>query len=292
MNANKVITLAASTEARIRSTKINSMSSDEYRNSLQKLPTAAVPKKNVNYLLRGLVPILFLAFWQLSSWLEISDNRVIPSPSTVLESFSELLGSGTLFTALGASLARAGTGLAIALAVGISFGVANALSKLSEVLTDSTFQIIRVIPFIALAPLFIIWFGIGEEFKIILIAVAGVYPAYLNTYAAVRQVDRRLIETGSAFGLTNLQIIGRIILPAASPGILVGIRLAMGVTLLALIVAEQVNASSGIGFLIYLAQQSFRIDIIIVGIIVYAILGILIDIVMRLLERSVNPWKY
>ncbi|HEY1921015.1 MAG TPA: ABC transporter permease [Streptosporangiaceae bacterium] len=240
--------------------------------------------------LKILVPVLVLVGWQLGSIKASSASFNLPSPTQVLEGFKELWQNGSIEAAIPASLARAGLGLLFGLAIGIFFGVMNGLFHLFEDLFDATFQIVRVIPFIALVPLFIIWFGIGEQMKIILIALACAFPAYINTYAAVRLVDRKLVEAGQTFGMNRARIIIQIILPASLPSILVGVRTAMGVSLLALIVAEQVNSPTGIGHIIYVASSSLRIDLIMVGIIMYAILGLLVDILMRFVERYSMPW--
>ena len=240
--------------------------------------------------LRIVVPVLVLVIWQLASLSLSADSFNLPTPTDVLHGFAELWRTGDIQRAIPASLARAGLGLAIGLLIGTSFGVMNGLFRISEELFDSTFQIVRVIPFIAVVPLFVIWFGIDESMKIILIALACVFPAYINTYAAVRLVDPKLVEAGQTFGMSHGEIIWQIVLPAALPSILVGVRYAMGVSLLALIVAEQVNSKSGIGYVVYVAQSALRIDLILVGIIMYAILGLLVDVLMRLVEKYSMPW--
>ncbi|EIC83098.1 nitrate/sulfonate/bicarbonate ABC transporter inner membrane protein [Serratia sp. M24T3] len=193
-------------------------------------------------------------------------------------------------SAIPASLARAGTGLFFGLVIGLVLGIANGLFKISEQLFDSSMQIVRIIPFIAVIPLFVVWFGIGEEMKIILIALACSFPVYINTYTAVKLVDNKLVEVGETFGLSYISIIFQIIIPSAFPTILIGIRYAMSTSLLALVVAEQVNSKSGIGNIIYIASNALRIDLIMVGIIIYAVLGIIVDITMRLVEFYSMPW--
>ncbi|WP_420752449.1 ABC transporter permease [Rhodococcus sp. O3] len=189
------------------------------------------------------------------------------------------------------SLTRAGVGLLIGGALGLVFGVLNGLSRLFEDLFDLPLQVARVVPFIALLPLLTITVGIGEESKITLIAIACLFPVYINTFSAVRDVDRKVVEAGKVFGLNRFQSSIQIIMPMALPGILVGIRYSMGVSLLALIVAEQINANAGVGYIIWLAQNSVRIDLIITGIIIYALLGVLVDLVMKGIERAAMPWK-
>jgi sulfonate transport system permease protein len=151
-------------------------------------------------------------------------------------------------------------------------------------------QIVRTIPFVAVTPLFLVWFGISEQMKIILVAMACTFPVYINTFSGVRQVDPKLVEVGRTFSMSRLRIIAQIVLPAALPSILVGVRYAMSTSLLALIVAEQVNSVNGIGHLIYLASNAVRLDLIMAGIITYAVLGVLVDVVMRLIERYSMPW--
>jgi sulfonate transport system permease protein len=264
---------------------------------LLKLPLVSPKQKRGNTiiaprnLVRVLVPLLILALWQLVSSAGIVSPRALPTPTTILEGFAELWEGGDLQAALPASLARAGWGLGVGIVIGIVAGVLNGLFRPFEELFDSTFQMVRLIPFIAAVPLLILWFGIGDLPKILLITLASLFPVYLNTYSGVRNVDIRLVEAGKVFGLSRLQLILQIVLPQAAPAILVGIRFAMGSSLLALIVAEQVNTNSGIGYIIFLAQSSMRIDLIVVAIIIYAILGIIVDIVMRLLEKLAMPWS-
>ncbi|WP_213765534.1 ABC transporter permease [Caballeronia sp. dw_19] len=240
--------------------------------------------------LRVLLPLLIIIVWQFTSSLAGHTGFQLPSPLDVLAGFQELWHSGDIQSAIPASLARAGAGLALGLVIGLTFGLTNGLLKLSEELFDSTLQIVRVIPFIAVVPLFLVWFGIGETLKLVLISLACVFPVYINTYAAVRLVDHKLVEVGQTFNISRLRIVLQIILPAALPTILVGVRYAMSTSLLALIVAEQVNSNAGIGHIIYLASNALRIDLIMVGIVVYAVLGILVDIFMRAVERFSMPW--
>ena len=242
-------------------------------------------------LLRVALPLIILAAWQLASGSGLLSPRALPPPVDVIEAFRQLLETGDLQAALPASLARAGAGLAIGLIIGIGFGLLAGLSRLSEELFDSTFQIVRLIPFISLVPLFIIWFGIGEQPKVLLIALACVFPAYLNTYSGVRNVDHRLVEAARTFGLSPVEVTFQVLLPAALPAVLVGVRYAMGVSLLALIVAEQTNSRAGIGYLIFVASGALRIDLIVACVLIYAVLGIAIDLVMRVIEKFLLPWR-
>jgi sulfonate transport system permease protein len=241
-------------------------------------------------LLRGLIPFFVVIVWQISSYTASNGGFQLPSPSDVLNGYVELWKNGDIQNAIPASLFRAGTGLFFGLIIGLILGVANGLFRISDELFDSSMQIIRIIPFIAVVPLFIVWLGIGEEMKIVLITLACAFPIYINTYGAVKLVDRKLIEVGQIFGMTRPQIILQVILPSAFPTMLIGLRYAMSTSLLALIVAEQVNSKNGIGYIIYLASNAIRVDLIIAGIIIYAVLGILVDVIMRLIEHYSMPW--
>ncbi|NMN59891.1 sulfonate transport system permease protein [Xanthobacter sp. SG618] len=240
---------------------------------------------------RALVPALLLAVWQASSNFGLVAPEVLPSPAEIIAAYAELIRTGELQAAISASLARALTGLALGASVGLVLGLFAGLWRVGEELFDAPLQMLRTIPFIAMIPLFIIWFGIGEQAKIALIFGATIFPVYLNTYSGVRGVDQKLIEAARVFGLSHGRIATRVIIPTALPSILVGLRFAAGVSLLALVAAEQINARSGIGFILINANQNQRTDIIIAGIIVYALLGIAIDLVMRVVERLALPWR-
>ncbi len=247
--------------------------------------------KSARFSSRALVPALLLAVWQASSNLGFVAPEVLPSPADIIAAYAELIRTGELQAAIPASLARALTGLALGASVGLVLGLFAGLWRVGEELFDAPLQMLRTIPFIAMIPLFIIWFGIGEQAKIALIFGATIFPVYLNTYSGVRGVDQKLIEAARVFGLSHGRIATRVIIPTALPSILVGLRFAAGVSLLALVAAEQINARSGIGFILINANQNQRTDIIIAGIIVYALLGIVIDLVMRLVERLALPWR-
>jgi sulfonate transport system permease protein len=261
------------------------------------LGASDTPERNRSWIsvgrggLRALVPIGLLAIWQIVSASGMVEPTVLPSPLTVIGAFGELIGTGELQTAIPASLRRALTGLALGAGTGLALGLFAGLWRIGEELFDAPLQMLRTIPFIAMIPLFIIWFGIGETAKVALIYGATIFPVYLNTYAGVRGVDPKLIEAARVFGLSPRQISLRVILPTALPSILVGIRFSAGVSLLALVAAEQINARSGIGYILNNANQNQRTDVIIAGIIVYALLGIVIDLAMRWIERSALPWR-
>lgn len=241
--------------------------------------------------LRALIPVLLIALWQLASSTGVVSEFVLPAPVSVLSAYRELLQSGDLQDALKISLARAALGLLLGGGAGLLLGVAAGLSKSAERGFDTVLQMLRTIPFIALVPIFVVWFGIGELSKIALIVGAAISPMYLSTYHAIRGIDPKLLELGRTFRLTRGHQIRLIILPTALPGILVGVRYSAATSLLALVAAEQINASAGIGFILNNANQFQRTDIIIAGILVYAVLGIGVDAFLRLVERKALVWR-
>ncbi|WP_238314321.1 ABC transporter permease [Methylobacterium crusticola] len=240
---------------------------------------------------RALAPLLLLGAWQLASATGFVAREVLPPPTDVAAAYGELISTGELQEALPVSLARSLVGLALGGGTGLVLGLCAGLWRRGEELFDAPLQMLRTVPFIAMIPLFIIWFGIGEGAKIALIYAATIFPVYLNTYAGVRGVDPKLIEAARVFDLAPRGIALRVILPTALPSILVGLRYSAGVALLALVAAEQINARSGIGYILINANVNQRADIIIAGIILYALLGILIDIIMRAVERLALPWR-
>ncbi|RAR56440.1 sulfonate transport system permease protein [Paraburkholderia unamae] len=240
---------------------------------------------------RAIVPALLIVLWQAASSLGVTSEFVLPSPASVLAAYRELWQSGDLQDALKISLARAALGLLIGGGAGLLLGVAAGLSKSAERGFDSVLQMLRTIPFIALVPIFVVWFGIGEVSKVALIVGAALSPMYLSTYHAIRGIDPKLLELGRTFRLSRRHQIRLIILPMALPGILVGVRYAAAIALLALVAAEQINASAGIGYILNNANQFQRTDIIIAGILVYAVLGIGVDALLRYVERKALAWR-
>jgi sulfonate transport system permease protein len=240
---------------------------------------------------RFVVPVLILLVWQGLDSSHLINSRLMPSPVTVAESFWQLLVTGQLLGNLWVSLVRVGVGLAIGVALGIAFGLFAGLSRLGEDTVDSTLQMIRTLPHLALIPLFILWFGIGETPKIALIALGSLFPIYLNLFAGIRAVDRKIIEAASTLDLTRAEIIWNVVLPGALPSFLVGLRYAVGIAWLTLVVAEQVNANSGIGYLVMNARDFLETDVIFVGLIIYALLGLATDQIVRWVERRALVWR-
>ena len=240
---------------------------------------------------RLLVPVLIIAAWQFVSEVGLVSDYVLPAPTAIIAAFQELIVTGELQRAIVTSSARAISGLVIGGTIGLVLGLFAGLWKLGDDVFDGPMQMLRMVPSIALIPLFIVWFGINESAKIALIITATAFPIYLNTYAGVRGVDNKLIEAGIIFGLDHRKLARRIILPTALPSILVGLRYAAGSSLLALVAAEQINARSGIGYILTIANQNQRVDIIMAGIIVYALLGLALAAFMSFVERVSLPWR-
>lgn len=242
-------------------------------------------------LVRLLVPALILLAWSLGSALGAIPENVLAAPWVVVASGWKLVASGVLWHHLSLSLTRAGIGLLLGGGIGLWLGIVAGLSKLGEELIDPTMQMFRAVPFLALIPLLIVWFGIGESSKILLIAVGAAKPMYLNAFGGVRNVDKKVIEAAKIFGLSKWQMVTEIYLPAALPSLMVGLRLAMTMSLLALIGVEVINTTQGIGFLMLQAQEYFQTEILIVCVVIYALFGLMTDLMVRLLERFIMPWR-
>lgn len=203
----------------------------------------------------------------------------------------ELWGNGQLPDALTTSLTRSGLGLLIGLAAGLTLGITTGFTRLGDELLDSSLQTLRTIPFLSLVPLFMVWFGINETAKILLIAVATTFPMYVSTSSGVRNTDPKLVEAMRSFGMGRLALVREVVLPGALPSLLAGLRLSMTLSVIALIAAEEINATAGIGYLMSQAQSYARTDILAVCILVYGLLGLTADILVRLLERLLMPWR-
>jgi sulfonate transport system permease protein len=236
------------------------------------------------------LPILLLVVWETVARSGIVTARLMPAPTTVALAFWRSLVDGSLFYHTLASTQRAFIGLLIGGGLGFVIGVLNGLWKPAETLLDSTLQMVRNIPHLALIPLVILWFGIDETAKIFLVVIGVFFPIYINTFYGVRTIDPHLIEMASVYGLDRKALIRRIILPGALPSILVGLRYALGFMWLTLIVAETISATSGIGYMTMNAREFLQTDIVLLGIIVYALLGKIADVATRAIEQRVLVW--
>jgi sulfonate transport system permease protein len=236
-------------------------------------------------------PMGLLLLWELGSRTGAIPTRILAAPSSVLVTFWSMIVSGEMASNLLVSLARAVTGLVIGVTLGAALALAASLSRRGELAVDPPMQMLRTVPALALSPLLIVWLGIGEAAKIALIAYATAFPIYLNLYNGVRGADVRLVEAARSFGLSNLEVIRHVILPAALPSFLVGLRYSLSVSVLMLIVAEQINAQAGLGYLINNARDFMRTDILVVCLLVYALIGLTADFIVRTLERHALAWR-
>jgi sulfonate transport system permease protein len=237
-----------------------------------------------------LLPLGILVVWQAASRLGFIAANVLPAPSDVLAAGWRLTLNGQLAENIAVSFKRAISGFLLGGSLAFALGLFNGLSKTSERVTDTTIQMVRNIPNLALIPLVILWFGIEEEAKLFLTSLGVFFPIYINTFHGVRTVDSQLVEMGRSYGMSNLELFRRIILPGALPSIFVGVRYALGIMWLTLIVAETIAANSGIGYMAMNAREFMLVDVVVLAIVIYAALGKLADSVVRLLERLCLSW--
>ncbi len=241
-------------------------------------------------LLPWLLPVALLVLWQAASSLGWLSTRVLPAPLEVVQAAWTLTLSGELWTHVKVSAGRALAGLAIGGGLGLLLGLLTGSSRWADTLLDSTIQMVRNIPALALIPLVILWFGIDESAKLFLIAVSVFFPIYLNTSHGIRNVDPGLIEMARTYGLNRWQLYREVILPGALSSILVGLRFSLGLMWVILIVAETISAQAGIGYLTMNAREFLQTDVVLVGILLYALLGKLADVFAKGLERYWLRW--
>jgi sulfonate transport system permease protein len=261
-------------------------------------PTANEPWLTVPTLLRGvgqrllpwLVPLALLVAWQVASVSGWLSTRVLPAPSEVAQAAATLAMSGELWTHVRVSAGRALAGLVVGGGLGLLFGLLTGSLRIAETLLDSSFQMLRNIPALALIPLVILWFGIDETAKLFLISVSVFFPLYLNTFHGIRNVDPGLVEMARTYGLSRWQLHRHVILPGALSSILVGLRFSLGLMWVILIVAETISAQAGIGYLTMNAREFLQTDVVLVGILLYAALGKLADLLARALEHWWLRW--
>ncbi len=246
--------------------------------------------KHVQRLIPWLVPILLIVIWQFLVQVGWLSTRVLPAPTGVVQAGIQLAKSGELFRHIGVSSWRAFAGFVVGGGIGLVLGLLNGIFPIAEKLSDTSVQMIRNIPHLALIPLVILWFGIGEEAKLFLVALGVMFPIYLNTFHGIRTVDSGLIEMGKVYGLNATSLFWEIILPGALPSILVGLRYALGIMWLTLIVAETIASDSGIGYMAMNAREFMQTDVVVLSILMYALLGKLADTAARVLEEKWLSW--
>lgn len=236
-------------------------------------------------------PALVIALWWFVSAIGYLDPRILSGPGTVLSTASDLLSSGRLQDNVLISLQRAGLGLFFGVTAGVLLAVAAGLSRTGEYLLDGPLQIKRAIPSLAMLPLLILWLGIGEQMKVTVIALGVAVNMYINTYASLTGIDSRYVELAEGLDLSRAQFIRKVVVPGSLPGFFVGLRLGVTASWLGLIVVEQINATSGIGYMMFQAQQYAQSDVIIVGLVAYGIFGFASDAAVRAVERKVLSWR-
>jgi sulfonate transport system permease protein len=240
---------------------------------------------------RAISPILILVLWEAASRGGLISTDKLPAPSTVLATGWRLAADGTLGQHLLDSLTRAVAGLLIGGTLALVLGAAAGLLRLGDDAIDPPVQMARMLPHLALVPLLIIWVGIGESMKITLVALGAFFPLYFNLYAGIRDIDERLVEAARTCGLGPWQRIRHVVLPGSLPSLFLGLRLSIGAAWLSLVVGEQTNTQNGIGFLMMEAREFSQTDIVVLGLFVYAGLGLLSDLLLRAIERRTLGWR-
>ncbi len=249
-------------------------------------------EKQLKVVLRGLiVPVAILAVWQLIGTLGFVSRTILPTPGAILQSFIELIVTGELWGHLEISIWRAALGFVLGAGLGLLLGTLVGFSNKTEQLMDPSLQMLRTVPHLAVAPLFILWFGFGEVSKILLIAKGAFFPIYVNAFLGIRGVDSKLFDVTRVLEFSRFKLVTKLILPAALPNILLGVRLSLGVAWLGLVVAELMGSSEGIGYMIMDARQFSNTEIVFVGIIIFAAVGKLTDSLVRLLESRLLKWR-
>ena len=243
------------------------------------------------WLRRWVSPVVIVLLWQLLSILGVIPEQKLASPAQIGVRAWELALDGTLGSATLTSVQRVLLGFAVGAAIGLVLAVVAGLSRIGEDAFDPPMQMLRTLPHFGLIPLFIVWMGIGEAPKIALIAMGVAFPLYLNTFAGIRSIDRKMTEAAVTMGLTRRQRLRHVVVPGALPQALVGLRQSLGIAWLSLIVAETVSADSGLGYMINHAREFLQTDVIVVGLAVYSALGLATDALVRLIERKALAWR-
>ncbi|QCP49384.1 aliphatic sulfonate ABC transporter permease SsuC [Trinickia violacea] len=249
-----------------------------------------IARHTLSRLIPWLVPIAILIAWELAAKSGTLSARILPEPLAVVKAAWALIQSGEMWTDVKVSTWRAVSGFAVGGGIGLALGLATGLFKPAETALDTTIQMIRNIPALAMIPLVILWFGIDEKAKLFLVALGVFFPVYVNTFHGIRSVDPNLIEMAKSYGLKGFALYRHVILPGALPSILVGVRFAFGLMWVTLIVAETISAQSGIGYMTMNAREFLQTDVVVVGILLYAALGKLADLLAKGLERVTLRW--
>ncbi|MEU8265104.1 ABC transporter permease [Micromonospora sp. NPDC048999] len=240
---------------------------------------------------RVLVPALLVALWQLASAIGWLDPVTFASPRMVWDRFVEFAASGVLATNVLASLLRVALGLFIGVLIGAFLGLATGLSRVADELVDPPLQMLRAVPTLGMMPLLLLWLGIDEALKVGLVAIGVLFPIYLNFSKGIRAVDPRFRELAQTCGASRYTIFRHVILPGALPQFLIGLRFSLAVAWLSLVFGETVAAESGIGYMLIRAKDFLQTDTIVLCLALYALLGIGIESIVRLIEWKTLPWR-
>lgn len=240
---------------------------------------------------RVLGPAAVLVVWWAASAAGLLDPRILPTPGAVFTAAADLIERGTLQSSLAVSLQRAGIGFTLGAVAGIALALVAGLNRVGEAVVDGWMQVQRSVPTLGLIPLMILWLGIGETFKIAIIAIVVAIIMYIQTYAGLTGIDSRYVELAETVHLRRWQFVRTVVLPGALPSVFVGLRLAVTGSWLSLVVLEQINATSGIGYLMFQAQNYAQTEVILVGLIVYGLFGFVSDGILRVVERKVLSWR-
>ncbi|MCQ6287307.1 MULTISPECIES: ABC transporter permease [Bacillus cereus group] len=251
-----------------------------------------VRKFNVKVLVRAItIPVIILIIWQLAGVFGLVSKTILPTPLDIFLAFQELIKTGELFGHLSISVFRAAAGFFIGGGLGIILGTIVGFSTRSEQYLDPSVQMLRTVPHLAVAPLFVLWFGFGETSKVLLIADGAFFPLYVNAFLGIRGVDSKLFDVARVLEFSKRKLITKLILPSALPNLLLGARLSLGVAWVSLVVAELMGSTEGIGYMIMDARQFSNTDIVFVGIIIFAFVGKFSDSLVRLLEVKFLRWR-
>lgn len=260
--------------------------------TIEKNNVKKVQKTNIKFLIRAItIPIIILIIWQLAGVFGLVSKTVLPTPLDIFLAFQELIKTGELFGHVSISVFRAAAGFFIGGSLGIILGTIVGFSTRSEQYLDPSVQMLRTVPHLAVAPLFVLWFGFGETSKVLLIADGAFFPLYVNAFLGIRGVDSKLFDVARVLEFSKRKLITKLILPAALPNLLLGARLSLGVAWVSLVVAELMGSTEGIGYMIMDARQFSNTDIVFVGIIIFAFVGKFSDSLVRLLEVKFLRWR-
>lgn len=260
--------------------------------TIEKNSVKNVRKLNVKVLVRAItIPVIILIIWQLAGVFGLVSKTVLPTPLDIFLAFQELIKTGELFGHLSISVFRAAAGFFIGGGLGIILGTIVGFSTRSEQYLDPSVQMLRTVPHLAVAPLFVLWFGFGETSKVLLIADGAFFPLYVNAFLGIRGVDSKLFDVARVLEFSKRKLITKLILPSALPNLLLGARLSLGVAWVSLVVAELMGSTEGVGYMIMDARQFSNTDIVFVGIIIFAFVGKFSDSLVRLLEVKFLRWR-